>query len=79
MLLVEFLETFHLEPVVDIWIGIERRLHDCRLSPAGRDGVLLVAHVIVRKSGQLATLPAEMTLIPSHVQRAEEEKTIGNH
>ena len=79
MLLDELLEPFHLEAVVDIRVRFKSWLHDRRIPPARGNGVLLVAHVVVGESGQLAALPAEVALVPGHVQRAEEDQPVGNH
>ena len=79
MLLQELLETFHLEAVVNIWVRIKSRLHNSRVSPASCNGVPLVAHVVVGESGQLASLPAEVALVPGHVQRAKEDQPVGDH
>ena len=79
MLLEELLESLHLQAVVDVGVGVKCWCHDGRLPPACCHEVLLAAHVVMRESGQLASLPTEVTLVPGHVQRAEEEQPIGNH
>ena len=73
VLLEEFLEGLHVQAVVDIGVPVEGRLMDGSVPPASGGGVLLVAHVVVRESGELAALPAEVALVPTHVQAAEEE------
>ena len=78
MLLQELLETLHLKAVVDIRVPVEGSLVDGPISPAGGSGVLLVAHIVVGESGELAPLPAEVALVPTLVQAAEEEQSVGN-
>ena len=74
----ELLESLLVESVVDIGVPLESRLIDRTVPPASRCRVLLVAHVIVVHPGELASFPAEVTLIPGHVEGAEEEKSVGD-
>ena len=78
MFLEESLESLDLQAVVDIGVPFERWLIQGACSPASGRGVLLIFHVVVRHARQLASLPAEVTLVPGHVQGAEEEQTVGD-
>ncbi len=79
MLFEELLESLLVQSVVHIGVPFKSWLEEGSVSPAGGAGVLLVAHIVVRQSGELASLPAEMSLVPGHVQGAKEEKAIGDH
>ena len=73
----EALEALKLETVVDIGVPLEGRTEESGVSPAlGTEGVLLVLHIVVREAGKLATLPAEVTLVPGHVEWAKEEHSV---
>ena len=78
VLLEETLEAFHLEAVVDIGVPLEGRLEESSVSPSPGSRVLLVAHIVVRQSWQLSALPAEVALVPAHVQSAKEEHAIAD-
>ena len=49
------------------------------MSPACPNCILLVTHVVMRESRELASLPTEVTLIPTVVKASGEEKTVSNH
>ena len=74
----ELFEGLLVETVVDIGVPLEGRLEQSSVSPASAGRVLLVAHIVVRHPGQLATLPREVALVPTLVQAAEEEQSVGN-
>ncbi len=79
MLFEELLKSLLVQSVVHIGVPFKSWLEESSVSPARGAGVLLVAHIVVRQSGKLASLPAEMSLVPGHVQGAKEEKAIGDH
>ena len=67
VLLLESFEGLHMETVIDIWVPFESWLLKGGVSPASAHDILLILHIIVRQSGELATLPAEVALIPTLV------------
>ena len=78
MFLEEPFECLLVQSVVHIGVPFESWLEESCVSPACAAGVLLVALVVVRQTGKLATLPAEVALVPGHVQGTKEEKAIGD-
>ena len=64
VLLEELFEGFLVQSVVHIRVPLKSGLEESSVSPAGSGGVLLEAHVVVRQSWELASLPAEVTLVP---------------
>ena len=73
MLLDEFFESLQVETVIDIGVPVKGRSVEDSVSARGAHHELLILHIIVRESWKLSTLPTEMALIPTHVERAKEE------
>ena len=78
MLFEEALKALHLETVVHIGVPLECRLEQGAVPPSPSCRVLLVAHIVVRQTRKFAALPAEVALVPAHVQGTEEEHAVHN-
>ena len=79
VLLKELLESLDLKTVVHVGVPVESGCVNHRVSPASTGRVLLVAHVVMRESWKLSSLPTEMTLVPSMVQGSKEEESVCDH
>ena len=79
VLLEEPFESLQPETIVDIGVRFQGWRQDCTVPPACRGGILLVAHVVVRETRKLASLPTEVALIPTVVEAAGKEKPVHNH
>lgn len=74
----ETFELFQVEAVHHIGLPLESGLEENVLSPASAPSEVLVFHIVVAQTGQLSELPAEVSLIPTHVDASEEEEAVSD-
>ena len=76
MLFEEALQGLHLQTVEDVGLPLEGGSEEQTVAVARAGHELLVLHVAMGQTGQLAALPAVMRLEPAHVQASEEEHAV---
>ena len=76
MFLEEGFDRLHVQPVVLVWIPFQGWSVQVSVSEIGLDGVLLILHVIVVHSWQLASLPREVADVERMMQRSEEQHPV---
>ena len=79
MLFKERLDCFHVQPVVLIRVPFQGRGVQVSVSEIGLDRVLLVLHVVVVHSRELASLPGEVAHVEGVVQGPEEQHPVCDH
>ena len=79
MFLEEGFDRLHVQPVVLVWVPFQGWSVQVSVSEIGLDRVLLVLHVVVVHSRELASLPGEVAHVEGVVQGPEEQHPVCDH